>query len=245
VSKETAVVTGASSGIGAATARQLAAAGFDVVIGARRKEKLESVANDIGACAVVLDVTNADSVETFCAAVNTCSVLVNNAGGALGVESIADSDEAKWLEMYERNVMSVVRMTRALLPKLEASGNGRIVNIGSVAALTPYVNGGGYNAAKFAERAVTGVLRRELIGKPVRVIEIDPGMVETDFSLVRLDGDEKRAAAIYEGMTPLTADDIADCIVWAVTRPAHVNIDSMLVTPRDQVIAYEAKVHRR
>lgn len=243
MAKEIAVVTGASAGIGAATARQLVEAGFDVIIGARRKEKLQAVAQEVGARAIQLDVTDVASVESFCSAVDSCSVLVNNAGGALGVESIADADEAKWLEMYERNVMSVVRMTRELIPKLEASGNGRIVNIGSVAGLVPYVNGGGYNAAKFAERAVTGVLRRELIGKPLRVIEIDPGMVHTEFSLVRF-GDEKKAEAIYEGVDALTADDIADCIVWAVTRPSHVNIDSMLVTPRDQVIAYEAKVHR-
>lgn len=240
---KTAVVTGASSGIGAATARRLAAEGFRVVIGARRTERLAEVAGEIGATARVLDVTDTESVEEFCAEVTDCAVLVNNAGGALGLDPIAAADDEAWRWMYDANVLGTMRMTRALLPRLLESGDGHIVNIGSIAGLEVYENGGGYTAAKHALRAVTSTLRLELLGQPVRVTEVDPGMAETEFSIVRFGGDRDRAAKVYEGVDALTADDIADCVAFAVTRPGHVNIDQIVVRPRDQAAA--GRVHRR
>ena len=243
--QKTAVVTGASSGIGAATASQLTAAGFRVILGARRTDRLHQVADQIGsaATAIPLDVTSTDSVEAFCAQVPACNLLVNNAGGALGRDTVATADEEQWRWMYEANVMGTMRMTRALLPKLEASGDGHIVNVGSIAGLQPYEGGAGYTSVKHGLRAVTQTLRLELLGKPVRVTEIDPGMVETEFSVVRFGGDEAKAKKVYEGVEPLTADDVADAIVWAATRPPHVNIDSMLIMPRDQAGARD--VYRR
>ena len=238
-----AVVTGASSGIGAATARRLVADGFDVVVGARRQDRLHEVADPIGARALPLDVCDTASVEAFCGEVPGCHLLVNNAGGARGLAPVAEADEEHWRWMYDANVLGVMRMTRALLPKLVASGDGHVVIVGSIAGHEPYPGGAGYNAAKFGVRAVTGVLRQELLGQPVRVTEIDPGMVETEFSLVRFAGDQDSADAVYRGVDPLTADDIADCIGWAVTRPSHVNIDQILVKPRDQASA--TRVHRR
>ncbi|MCU1374520.1 MAG: sdh 2 [Actinomycetia bacterium] len=238
----TAIVTGASSGIGAATARRLAAEGFDVVIGARRLDRLQEVAEPIGARALPLDVTDAASVTAFAAEVGECRVLVNNAGGALGLDPVATADVEQWRAMYDANVLGTLRVTQALLPAIEASGDGHIVMIGSVAGWEPYAGGAGYNAAKFGLRAMTRVLRDELLGRPIRVSEIDPGMVETDFSVVRFGGDEARAAAVYDRTTPLTADDIADCIAFVVTRPSHVNIDTLLVLSRDQ--AGPTKVHR-
>ena len=239
----TAVVTGASSGIGAATAARLAAEGWDVVVGARRLDRLAAVAEPIGARALPLDVTDATSVMAFCAEVPSCSLLVNNAGGARGLEPVADADEEAWRWMFEANVLGVARVTKALLPKLLASGDGHVVLVGSIAGLQAYPGGAGYNAAKFGAHAVNQVLRMELLGQPIRVTEIDPGMVETEFSTVRFAGDEERAASVYDGMTPLTADDIADCIAWAATRPSHVNIDQIVVLPRDQAGARQ--VHRR
>src|SRR4051794_29326314 len=188
-----AVVTGASSGIGAAAARQLAGAGFDVVVGARRVDRLREVADPIGARALPLDVTDTASVEAFCDEVSHCDVLVNNAGGALGLEPIAEADEEKWRWMYDANVLGVMRVTRRLLPALEASGHGHIVIIGSIAGLEVYDGGAGYTAAKHGVRAVAQTLRLELNGKPIRVTEIDPGLVETEFSLVRFDGDAEAA----------------------------------------------------
>lgn len=238
-----AVVTGGSSGIGAATAARLAQAGWQVVVGARRLERLTDVAAPIGARALPLDVTDPGSVEAFCAEVPECSLLVNNAGGALGLEPVAEADDAAWRWMFEANVLGMARMTKALLPRLVASGDGHVVLVGSVAGLEAYPGGAGYNAAKFGARAVRQVLRMELLGQPVRVTEVDPGMVETEFSTVRFGGDTERAAKVYEGMTPLTADDVAECIVWAATRPSHVNIDQIVVLPRDQAGARQ--VHRR
>jgi NADP-dependent 3-hydroxy acid dehydrogenase YdfG len=234
--KRTAVVTGASSGIGAATARQLTAAGFNVIAGARRIEKLREVCEPIGAQAIALDVTDRASVEAFCSQVQRCDVLVNNAGGAHGLAPVADSDDEHWRTMWETNVLGLMFMTRALLPKLEASGAGHIVNVGSIAGFETYPGGAGYTSVKHGVRAITRTLRIELLGKPVRVTEIDPGLVETEFSIVRL-GSKERADKVYEGMTPLTGDDIADCIVWAVTRPPHVNIDEMTVRPIAQATA--------
>jgi NADP-dependent 3-hydroxy acid dehydrogenase YdfG len=239
----TAVVTGASSGIGAATARALAADGWDVVVGARRIDRLEEVAAAVGGRAHALDVTDGASVDAFVAAVPECRLLVNNAGGALGLTSVAEADESQWQMMYDTNVLGVVRVTKGLLGALEASGDGQVVTIGSIAAHEPYPGGAGYNAAKFAVRAVMSVLRQELLGRPVRVCEIDPGMVETEFSLVRFEGDADRAAKVYEGVTPLTADDIAECVRWVASRPGHVNIDQMIVLARDQAGARQ--VHRR
>jgi NADP-dependent 3-hydroxy acid dehydrogenase YdfG len=238
-----AVVTGASSGIGAATARQLAAAGFDVVIGARRMERLTEVAAAIGARAVPLDVTDTASVEAFAQAIPQCSVLVNNAGGALGLTPVAEADDEQWRWMYDANVLGTMRVTRALLPALIASGDGVIVNVGSIAGLEVYDGGSGYTAAKHALRAVTETLRIELVGAPVRISEVDPGAVETEFSIVRFGGDTERAAKVYEGMEALTADDVAECIAFVVTRPPHVNIDQLVVKPRDQATA--TRVHRR
>lgn len=237
---KTAVVTGASSGIGTATARRLAAEGYRVVLGARRVERLESLASELGDAALPgrLDVADEESVARFCALVERCDLLVNNAGGALGADRIEDADEATWLAMYQSNVMGTLRMTKALLGRLVASGDGVVVNVGSVAGFEPYAGGAGYNAAKHALRAVNDVLRMEVLGQPVRVCEVDPGMVETEFSLVRYGGDEERARAVYEGMTPLKADDVADCIVFAATRPSHVDVDRIVVRPRDQ-----ARVH--
>lgn len=239
----TAVVTGGSAGIGAATARRLADEGFAVVIGARRVERLREIAEPIGARALPLDVTEPGSVEAFCAEIDGCRLLVNNAGGALGLEPVADADDERWRTMYETNVLGAVRVTRALLPQLVGSGDGHIVTIGSIAGIEAYPGGGGYNAAKFAIHGVMQVLRMELLGEPVRVTEIAPGMVETEFSVVRFGGDEERATEVYEGTTPLTAEDIADCVAWVATRPSHVNIDHMLVMPRDQATA--TRVHRR
>jgi NADP-dependent 3-hydroxy acid dehydrogenase YdfG len=238
-----AVVTGASSGIGAATVRRLVSEGFDVVAGARRMDRLRDLAEATGARALPLDVTDPASVAEFSRGIPQCRVLVNCAGGALGLDRVEDADEDEWSRMYEVNVMGVLRMTKALLPELEASGDGHVVMVGSIAGYEPYVGGGGYNAAKFALRAMTKALRLELLGRPIRVSEIDPGMVETEFSTVRFHGDAERAAAVYQGVTPLTAGDVADCIAFVVTRPSHVNIDTLIVLARDQAGA--STVHRR
>ena len=239
----TAVVTGASSGIGMATARRLSAEGFDLVVGARREERLQALADELGGRAMRLDVTDAGSVRRFRSAVPECRVLVNAAGGALGRDRIEDASDEDWLWMYETNVMGSLRMTRALLPALEASGDGHVVMVGSIAGYEPYVGGAGYNGAKFAVRAMTKALRLELLGRPIRVTEIAPGLVKTEFSLVRLRGDEAGAQAVYEGMTPLTAEDVAECVAFAVTRPSHVNIDVLVVLARDQSGA--VTVHRQ
>jgi NADP-dependent 3-hydroxy acid dehydrogenase YdfG len=238
-----AVVTGASSGIGAATARALAADGWQVVAGARRVDRIEALAAEIGGRAHVLDVTDPASVAAFATAVGDCRLLVNNAGGALGWAPVAEADEADWRAMYETNVLGVVRVTKALLGRLEASGDGQVVTIGSIAGQDPYPNGAGYNAAKFAVRAVMSVLRQELLGRPVRVCEIDPGLVETEFSLVRFGGDAEQAAAVYRGLTPLQAEDVAECVRWVASRPSHVNVDQLVVLARDQAGARQ--VHRR
>jgi hypothetical protein len=229
-----AVITGASSGIGAATAAALHAAGFGLVLGARRLDRVQAVGEPLGAQCMRLDVTDAASVTQFCEAVPHVNVLVNNAGGALGLDPLADAKDEDWEQMYDSNVLGLMRMTRALLPKLEASGAGHIVNVGSVAGREPYVGGAGYNAVKFAVRGITQVLRLELVGKPIRVTEIVPGMVETEFSLVRFKGDAARADKVYAGLQPLVAEDVADCIQWAVTRKPHVNIDEIVVKPLAQ-----------
>jgi NADP-dependent 3-hydroxy acid dehydrogenase YdfG len=247
-----AVVTGASSGIGAATARQLAAAGFHVLLGARRLERLEKLAAETGGTAVSLDVTDQTSVDAFAAVVrDTASklgvgvnVLVNNAGGARGADPVDRAEVADWQWMYEVNVIGVVRVTKALVPELEASGQGHIVVVSSTAGHIVYEGGGGYTAAKHGATAVAKTLRLELSGRPIRVSEIAPGMVKTDeFAVNRFDGDAAAAAKVYEGVAnPLTAEDVADCITWTVTRPAHVDIDLLVVRPLAQ--AAQHKVHR-
>jgi NADP-dependent 3-hydroxy acid dehydrogenase YdfG len=239
-----AVVTGASSGIGAATARRLAADGFEVVCAARRMDRLEQLANDIGGRAIALDVTDDASVAALAEAVPECRVLVNNAGGAHGLEPVADADLDDWQWMYDVNVLGVARVTKALLPALVASGAGHVVIVGSTAGRWIYEGGGGYTAAKHAVAAVAETLRLELVDKPVRISEIAPGMVKTEeFSLNRFGGDAERAEQVYAGVrAPLLADDVADCIAWTVTRPEHVNIDLMIVKPRAQAASY--KVHR-
>ncbi|WP_114558709.1 SDR family NAD(P)-dependent oxidoreductase [Desertihabitans aurantiacus] len=238
-----AVVTGASSGIGAASARALAAAGFDLVVGARRVERMQPLAEELGADVRPLDVTDAGSVRDFCAGIERCEVLVNNAGGAIGTEPVAEADPEDWRTMYETNVLGTLHVTQALLPALVASGDGRVITIGSVAGREPYPGGAGYNAAKHAVSAFSRVLRMELLGQPVRVSQIDPGMVETEFSVTRFRGDADAAAKVYEGMTPLSADDVADAVVWVATRPKHVNIDQILMLATDQSSA--RVVHRR
>lgn len=237
---KTAVVTGASSGIGAASARALAEAGWHVVVGARRMGRLEALADEIGGTALPLDVTDPTSVSAFCGAIEECSLLLNNAGGALGTSSIAGSVDDEWERMWEMNVMGTLRVTRELLPKLVSSGDGQVIMIGSIAARESYAGGGGYNAAKHAVAALTRVLRIELLGQPVRVCEIDPGMVETEFSLVRFGGDAEKAAQVYEGLTPMTPEDIAEAVAWVASRPARVNIDQILMLARDQVSAQVA-----
>jgi len=239
-----AVVTGASSGIGAATARRLVAEGFDVVAAARRLDRLQQLADETGCTPFALDVTDPASVRALADAVPTCRVLVNNAGGAFGLETISKSSDDDWQRMYDVNVLGTLRVTRALLPQLVDSGDGVVVTVTSTAGHGVYEGGGGYTAAKHAERALSETLRLELCGEPVRVIEVAPGMVKTEeFSVVRFAGDAARADSVYAGVPgPLVADDVADCIAWAASRPAHVNIDLLVVRPRAQ--AAQHKVHR-
>ena len=239
-----AVVTGASSGIGAATARRLAGEGFQVVAAARRVDRLEKLAEEVGVLPVRLDVTDQDSVDELAEAVPECAVLINNAGGAFGLDPVAKADLTLWQRMFDVNVLGSARVTKALLPAMLAYGRGHVVNITSIAAHGVYEGGGGYSAAKFAQHAVNDALRLELNGLPVRVTEIAPGMVKTDeFGLIRFAGDMEKAMAPYRGVeAPLTAEDIADCITFAVTRPAHVDIDLMVVRPVAQATSY--KVHR-
>jgi NADP-dependent 3-hydroxy acid dehydrogenase YdfG len=239
--KAIAVVTGASSGIGAATARRLAASGYHVVAAARRSDRIEQLAAEIGGTAVPLDVTDQASVDALAAAVPVCSVLVNNAGGALGLDPIERADPADWQWMYEVNVIGVLRVTKALLPALEASGAGHVVLLGSTAGHIVYEGGAGYCAAKHGAAALRGTLRLELAGRPVRVTEVAPGMVATEeFSLKRFGGDAERAASVYAGVAePLTADDVADCVDWVVTRPPHVNVDYLEVRPLAQAAQHK------
>ena len=239
-----AVVTGASSGIGAATARRLATEGFEVVCAARRADRIEALAREIGGRAVVCDVTCADDVAVLAVRVGErCDLLVNNAGGAFGADPVAASDLDQWRAMYEVNVLGVVAVTKALLPSLVAA-QGQIVVMGSTAGQVAYEGGGGYVAAKFAVHAVVDTLRLELWDQPVRVCEIAPGMVRSEgFALTRFGGDQAKADSVYAGVAePLTSEDIADCVAWVATRPSHVNIDRMTVRPRAQ--AANHKVHR-
>ena len=244
-----AVVTGASSGIGAATAVRLARAGYRVALAARRADRIEELASQLRgdggqAEATVLDVTDRAAVQQFASTLDRCDVLVNNAGGAFGAETVAAGDPADWQAMYDVNVLGTLHVTQALLPRLIASGAGTIVIMSSTAGFITYEGGGGYSAAKHAEHAIAGTLRLELYDQPVRVIEIAPGMVRTEeFAVNRYRGDAERAAAVYAGVAePLTAGDVADTVAWAVTRPAHVNVDLLVLRPRAQ--AAQHKVYR-
>ena len=241
----TAVVTGASSGIGAATAHALAAAGFEVVCAARRTDRIEALAAEIGGRAVGCDVTSTESVGGLAEAVgDTLHVLVNNAGGAFGADPVETADPEKWRAMYDVNVLGTLHVTQALLPALRASGDGLIVNVGSTAGRIAYEGGGGYTAAKHGTQVLTETLRLELVGEPIRISEIAPGMVRTEeFATVRFDGDQAKADAVHAGVPdPLVAEDVADAISWIATRPSHVNIDELVIRPRAQ--AAQHKVHR-
>ncbi|ASW56901.1 SDR family oxidoreductase [Plantactinospora sp. KBS50] len=248
-----AIVTGASSGIGAATARRLAAEGFHVLAAARRADRLDALVRQIeasggAATAVTCDVTSDGSVAELAAAAgrlpHPVTLLVNNAGGARGMDPVATGAVADWRWMYEVNVLGTLRVTQAVLPLLDASGAGTVVVISSTAGLIVYEGGGGYTAAKHGQTALAETLRLELCGRPVRVVEIDPGMVRTEeFSLRRYGGDPEKAEQVYRGVPdPLVADDIADCVAWCATRPQHVNVDRLVVRPLAQ--AAQHKVHR-
>ena len=239
-SGRTAVVTGASSGIGAATAARLVAEGFDVIVGARRMDRLTTLASSIGARALPLDVTDPASVSSFAAAIDRVDVLVNNAGGAFDARPVADADLDSWTRTYEVNVLGTVRLTKALLPALRASGAGDVVFVSSTAGLISYEGGASYTAAKHGVHTLAETLRLEVNGEPVRVVEIAPGMVRTEeFSLNRL-GSADAADNVYRGVrVPLVAEDVADCIAWTVTRPHHVNIDLLVVRPLAQAAQHK------
>lgn len=239
-----AVVTGASSGIGAATARRLSAEGFEVVCAARRRDRIEQLADEIGGRAIECDVTDPGSVRRLAEEVGPpLSVLVNNAGAAFGLNTVAESDPDQWRQMFELNVLGTLRVTQELLPALIASGDGLLVNVGSTAGHEAYEKGGGYTITKSGVAVMTETLRQELLGEPVRITEIVPGMVQTEeFSVKRL-GDAEAAAKVYAGVDrPLSADDVADAIGWVATRPWHVNVDRLVLKPRAQASQY--KIYR-
>ncbi len=245
MTNRTAVVTGASSGIGAKTSRRLATEGFHVICAARRQDRVEALAREIGGTAVRCDVTDPASVDALGQAVGErLDVLVNNAGGAIGADPVAQADPEDWRKMYDVNVIGLLNVTKALLPALVASGDAIIVNLGSTAGRIAYEGGAGYTAAKHGTQVVTETLRLELYDQPVRVTEIAPGMVRTDeFTLKRFAGDQEQADAVYAGAAePLVAEDIADAISWVVSRPSHVNVDQLVIRPRAQ--AAQHKVHR-
>jgi NADP-dependent 3-hydroxy acid dehydrogenase YdfG len=233
----TALVTGASSGIGAATVRALAAAGFETVAAARRLERCEELAREVGGRAFRLDVADRDSVEALAAELDEVAVIVHSAGGALGLDPVAEGEEDQWRAMFESNVLGLMLVTRALLPAMRASGHRHVVVIGSVAGVEVYPGGGGYTAAKHAAHAVAETLRLELLADGIRVTEVAPGLVETEFSLVRFGGDAERAAGVYRGLTPLRGEDVADLVAFAVTRPPHVDVDYIAVKPTAQATA--------
>ena len=245
--RRVAVVTGGSSGIGAATVRKLGAAGFFTISGARRLERVEQVAAEAGGIGLELDVRDSASIERFVREVESkagrIDVLVNNAGLALGLTPVAETPDEYWVGMWEANVLGLLRVTRASLPLLRKAPYGHIVNLGSIAGFEVYKGGAGYTATKHAVRAITRTLRLELNGEPIRITEIAPGMVQTEFSLVRFRGDQERARNVYIGVTPLSPEDVADSITWAVTRPPHVNVDEIVIKPRDQATA--TVIHRR
>lgn len=239
-----AVVTGASSGIGEAAARRLAHLGYQVHAGARRFDRLEALAREVpGIYPHPLDVTDAASVAAFASRLNAVDLLVNNAGNAFGLDPIESAPIERWQGMYELNVLGCLRMIQALLPHLRKSPCATIVQVGSIAGFEVYPGGAGYTASKHALDALTRTLRLELLGEPIRVCQIAPGLVWTEFARVRYEGDTEREAALYRGMTPLSAEDVAEAIVWVATRPRHVNVDLIRLQPLDQAGA--TRVHRR
>lgn len=247
------LITGASSGFGAAAARAFAREGARLLLGARRLDRLAGVAEEArqaGAPEAVfhaLDVAQTDSVEAFAAWVRAqtgqLDVLINNAGGAHGLDPVATAKDQDWEAMFQSNVLGLLRVTRAMLPLLKANPGSAILNVGSVAGHTAYEGGAAYCAAKAGERQITRALRLELCGTGVRVGTIDPGLAETEFSVVRFKGDEARAKKVYEGTIPLTAEDVAEAMVWMASRPPHVCIDEMIIKCTDQAEVY--KLHRR
>ncbi len=240
----TAVVTGASSGIGQASVRALAADGFHVVCVARRQDRLEALAEEVGGRAVVCDVTDAASIADLAASLESVDVLVNNAGGAFDQATVETADVDVWARMFDVNALSIVRVTQALLPALRADGGGLVINMGSTAGRVPYENGGGYVAAKHAVRVITQTLRLEMVAEPLRFTEIAPGMVKTEeFTLNRVKGDQERYDRVYEGVAePLVAEDVAEAVRWVASLPSHVDVDELVLRPRAQ--AAQHKVHR-
>ena len=230
--QKVAVVTGGSAGIGEATCRALANDGWKVVVAARRLDMCQQIADEIGGVAVRLDVGDRGSVEKL-AELERVDLLVNNAGGAKELDYLRDAQDEDWQWMFETNVMGTMRVTRALYPQLKAA-NGLVVNIGSVAGTDAYKGGSGYNAAKYGLRGMTRAMRREEAENNIRVCEIDPGRVQTDFALNRFSGDEERARKVYEGNVNLTAEDIAEAVRWVASLPKRVNIDTMSIMPVDQ-----------
>lgn len=232
------LVTGASSGIGAATVRHLRSLGLDVVAAARRKERLDGLAAETGCEAYPVDITSDAEVAalaSYLGATGGLDAVVNNAGGALGLDPVDSADVDGWRTMYELNVLGTLRIVKSVLPLLRESGAGDVVIVTSTAAHAPYEGGAGYTGVKHAERMLATTLRWEIVGEPIRVIEISPGNVATEeFSLVRFGGDEERAKKVYEGYQPLLASDIADVIGYALSRPEYVNLDLVVVRPRAQ-----------
>jgi NADP-dependent 3-hydroxy acid dehydrogenase YdfG len=235
--KRIALVTGASSGIGAAAVRALAVAGLDTIAAARRVARCEELATEVGGRALRLDVTDDASVASLAEQLDRVDVVVHSAGGALGLDPVEKADVEQWRQMYDSNVLGVLRVHRALLPKLRESGNGHVVVLGSIAGFEVYPGGAGYTGVKHAVNALCRTLRLELVGEPIRITEVAPGLVDTEFSLVRFGGDADRAAAVYQGLTPLTAEDVADVVAFCVTRPPHVDIDHVVVKPVAQASA--------
>ena len=237
-----AVVTGASAGFGEATAEALARDGYKVVVAARRYDRVAALADRINGIAFEVDVRDRASIDRFAAGVESAagavSLLVNNAGLALGSEPVEHGVDDDWVQMWETNVLGIMRVTRAFIPLLRKAGDAHVVNIGSVAGFTVYKGGAGYTSTKHAVRAISETLRLELNGETIRVSEVDPGMSETEFSLVRYKGDEAKAGGVYEGVTPLTASDVAECVAFVVSRPHHVNIDFLVVKPLAQAASY-------
>jgi NADP-dependent 3-hydroxy acid dehydrogenase YdfG len=247
------LVTGASSGIGAATARAFAAEGANLLLGARREDRLAATVQDclnVGAASAAfhrLDVAETASVDLFLNWVKSITpridVLVNNAGGAHGIDPVMNAKDADWDAMIQSNVLGLLRMTRGVLPLMVEHPGGSVLNIGSIAGHVAYEGGAMYCACKAAELQITRALRLELCGTGLRVGSIDPGMVETEFSMVRFKGDKTKSDKVYQGTNPLTAEDIADALLWAATRPPHVCIDEILIKPTDQAAIH--KIHRR
>jgi NADP-dependent 3-hydroxy acid dehydrogenase YdfG len=247
------LITGASAGFGAAAARAFAAAGARLLLGARRLDRLAAVAaqaRDAGAPQALyhaLDVTQTASVNTFAdwarAMAGRVDVLVNNAGGAHGLDPVEHGRDSDWETMFQTNVLGTLRMTRAVLPLMKPHPGGIIINIGSIAGREAYEGGAAYCAAKAGVLQITRALRLELLGTGLRVATVDPGLAETEFSMVRFKGDRARAARVYQGMTPLTAEDVAEAIVWVASRPPHVCVDELLIKPTDQAAMH--KIHRR